>query len=98
MTSIPDEKRRSPRIQPFVAQCHVTAGARRISSYLTDLSHEGARLACEAEPPRPRRMGDGRGPPSAAAGALEPAWAREMGAARGGPEGARVRNHVRGGQ
>ena len=51
MTAIPDEKRRAARIQPFVAPCQVSAGSRRISAYLTDLSLEGARLACEVEPP-----------------------------------------------
>ena len=51
MTAPPEEKRRTPRIQPFVAPCHVAAGARRMAAYLTDLSLEGARIACEAEPP-----------------------------------------------
>ena len=51
MTAIPDEKRRAPRIQPFVAPCQVAAGSRRISAYVTDLSLEGARLSCDAEPP-----------------------------------------------
>ena len=51
MTATPDDKRRTPRVQPFVAPCHVAAGSRRISAYLTDLSGEGARLACDADPP-----------------------------------------------
>jgi hypothetical protein len=51
MTATHDEKRRTPRIQPFVAPCHVATGTRRISAYLTDLSFDGARLACDAEPP-----------------------------------------------
>lgn len=51
MTATPDEKRRTPRIQPFVAPCQVALGTRRISAYLTDLSLEGARVACDGEPP-----------------------------------------------
>jgi Tfp pilus assembly protein PilZ len=51
MTAPPEEKRRTPRIQPFVAPCHVAAGARRMAAYLTDLSLEGARIACDAEVP-----------------------------------------------
>jgi hypothetical protein len=51
MTAPPDEKRRTPRIQPFVVPCHVASGARRIAAYLADLSLEGARLTCDAEPP-----------------------------------------------
>ncbi len=51
MTAIPDEKRRTPRIQPFVAPCQIAAGTRRLSAHLTDLSLEGARVACEAAPP-----------------------------------------------
>jgi hypothetical protein len=51
MTPTPDEKRRTPRIQPFVAPCHVVAGERRHSAYLTDLSLEGAQVACDASPP-----------------------------------------------
>jgi hypothetical protein len=53
MTATPDEKRRTPRIQPFVAPCHVALGSRRLSAYLTDLSLEGARVACDAAPPDP---------------------------------------------
>jgi hypothetical protein len=51
MSAPPEEKRRTPRIQPFVASCYVVAGPRRMAAYLTDLSLEGARLACDAEPP-----------------------------------------------
>jgi hypothetical protein len=51
MTATPEEKRRTPRIQPFVAPCHVVAGARRMASYLADLSLQGARIACDAAPP-----------------------------------------------
>ena len=51
MTATPEEKRRTPRVQPFVAPCHVVAAERRISAYLTDLSLDGARVACDAEAP-----------------------------------------------
>ena len=51
MTATPEEKRRTPRITPFVAPCHVASVARRMAAYLTDLSLEGARVACDAEPP-----------------------------------------------
>jgi len=51
VTAPPEEKRRTPRIQPFVAPCHVVAGARRMAAYLADLSLDGARVACDAEPP-----------------------------------------------
>jgi PilZ domain-containing protein len=55
MTAPPEEKRRTPRIQPFVAPCHVVDGTRRMSAYLTDLSLEGARVACDAEAPTPEQ-------------------------------------------
>ena len=51
MTATPEEKRKTPRIQPFVAPCHVAAGARRMAAYLTDLSVDGARVTCDADPP-----------------------------------------------
>jgi hypothetical protein len=51
MTAPPEEKRRTPRVQPFVVPCHVASGSRRIAAYLADLSVDGARLACDAEPP-----------------------------------------------
>ena len=46
-----EEKRRTPRVQPFVAPCHVVSGARRMAAYLADLSADGARLTCDADPP-----------------------------------------------
>ena len=51
MTAPPEEKRRTPRVQPFVAPCHVAWGERRMAAYLADLGPEGARLTCDAEPP-----------------------------------------------
>ena len=47
------DKRETPRIQPFVASCHVVDGARRYGAYLTDLSLSGARVSCDAPPPQP---------------------------------------------
>jgi hypothetical protein len=47
------EKRETPRIQPFVASCHVVDGTRRYAAYLTDLSLAGARISCDAAPPQP---------------------------------------------
>ncbi|HET7746718.1 MAG TPA: PilZ domain-containing protein [Vicinamibacteria bacterium] len=47
------EQRRGTRIQPFVAACRVNDGARWFGGYLTDLSAEGARVMCSAEPPGP---------------------------------------------
>ena len=51
MTDSSEEKRRTPRIQPFVAPCYVASGARRMPAYLADLSADGARVACDAPPP-----------------------------------------------
>lgn len=45
------EKRRIPRIQPFVTPCRVSAGERRLSGYLIDLSPQGARVSTEVPPP-----------------------------------------------
>ncbi len=45
------EKRRLPRIQPFVAPCRVIAGETRLSGYLIDLSLQGARVSTELPPP-----------------------------------------------
>jgi hypothetical protein len=45
------EKRRTPRIQPYVAPCRVVRGRRRFVAYLTDLSPRGGRVACDGEPP-----------------------------------------------
>jgi len=41
------DKRRTPRIQPFVAPCTVHEGKRRLTGYLTDLSLKGARISCD---------------------------------------------------
>jgi hypothetical protein len=42
------EKRRTPRIQPYVAPCRVVRGRRRFVAYL---SPRGGRVACDVEPP-----------------------------------------------
>ena len=47
-----NEKRQTPRLQPFVTACQVEDGARRLRGWLTDLSLKGARVAIEqALPP-----------------------------------------------
>jgi hypothetical protein len=46
-----NEKRKTLRLQPFVAPCRVLTGDRGISGYLTDLSEAGARVTCDVEPP-----------------------------------------------
>jgi PilZ domain-containing protein len=45
------EKRRTPRIQPFVAACRIVQGERTFTAYLTDLSPHGARVSCQGAPP-----------------------------------------------
>jgi hypothetical protein len=47
----PAEKRRTPRIQPFVAPCRYVIGGQRVSGFLTDISQRGGRIHTEAEPP-----------------------------------------------
>jgi hypothetical protein len=42
------EKRKTPRIQPFVAPCKVIDGERKFSGYLIDLSTRGARVSSNA--------------------------------------------------
>jgi hypothetical protein len=48
-----EEKRRSPRIQPYVAPCKVLDQTRRVSGYVMDLSPTGARITVESAPPAP---------------------------------------------
>jgi hypothetical protein len=45
------EKRRTPRIQPYVAPCRVLEGTRRLTGYLADLGYHGARVHCQVPPP-----------------------------------------------
>jgi PilZ domain-containing protein len=45
------EKRRTQRIQPFVAPCRVLEGSRRLVGYLVDLSPQGAQVATQGTLP-----------------------------------------------
>jgi len=47
------EKRRAPRIPPFVASCRYVVGETRQTGILTDLSRSGARVHTEGEGPAP---------------------------------------------
>lgn len=47
------EKRRTPRIQPFVVPCRIVMGAHRLSAYVTDLGLGGGRVHCDGEAPDP---------------------------------------------
>jgi len=51
MTASGTEKRKAPRIQPYVAPCRLVQGGRRISGYVTDLGPLGARISCDEQPP-----------------------------------------------
>lgn len=46
-----NEKRRTPRIQPYVAPCRVLDRTRRVAGYVMDLSPRGARVSVENDPP-----------------------------------------------
>jgi c-di-GMP-binding flagellar brake protein YcgR len=50
---VPSEKRRTPRIQPYVAPCRVATAERRLRGYLADLSPAGARVSCDGPAPAP---------------------------------------------
>lgn len=46
------EKRRAPRVQPYVVPCRMELpNGRRLSGYVTDLSPIGARVSCDGPPP-----------------------------------------------
>jgi hypothetical protein len=45
------DKRRTQRIQPFVAPCRYVLAEERIPGFLTELSVRGGRVHTEAEPP-----------------------------------------------
>lgn len=51
MPSGPSDKRRTPRIKPFVVSCRILDGSRRLLGYLTELSTLGARVFCSEAPP-----------------------------------------------
>ena len=92
----PEEKRRTPRIQPFVAPATSSPGARRMAAYLTDLSLDGARVACDAEPPALEEWVtiEVRLPRQAERSSLpgRVKWVQPGGE----PQGPRLRDHVRG--
>ena len=46
-----EEKRRTPRIQPFVAPCRYVVGEQRVPGFLTDISRAGGRVQTDAAPP-----------------------------------------------
>jgi hypothetical protein len=48
---VAQEKRRTPRIQPFVAPCRFVLGEQRLPGFLTDISRAGGRVHTEAAPP-----------------------------------------------
>jgi hypothetical protein len=48
---VAEEKRRTPRIQPFVAPCRYVLGEHRVAGFLTDISRAGGRIQTEAAPP-----------------------------------------------
>jgi hypothetical protein len=45
------EKRRTQRIQPFVAPCRYVVGEQRVPGFLTDISRAGGRVQTDAAPP-----------------------------------------------
>lgn len=45
------EKRKTPRVRPFIVPCRVTATGRQIDGYVTDISARGARVSTDAEVP-----------------------------------------------
>ena len=46
-----EEKRRTQRIQPFVAPCRYVLGEQRLPGFLTDISRAGGRVQTDAAPP-----------------------------------------------
>ena len=46
------DKRRTSRIEPYLAPCRVVVGRRQMSGYVTNLSPRGARVYCDDRPPR----------------------------------------------
>lgn len=53
MSSRAKEKRRTPRIHPYVVPCQIVQRTRRRAAYLTDLGLRGARVALAGDPPAP---------------------------------------------
>jgi PilZ domain len=50
----PDSKdqRKTRRIEPYLAPCHIHVGRRRLSGYVTNLSARGARVYTDEKAPR----------------------------------------------
>lgn len=46
------DKRRTRRIEPYLAPCRLLVGRRRLAAYVTNLSARGARVYCDETPPR----------------------------------------------
>ena len=46
-----EERRRSERIQPFVAPCRYVVGDARVPGFVTDISRHGGRVHTDSEPP-----------------------------------------------
>jgi hypothetical protein len=49
----PKDQRKTRRIEPYLAPCHIRVGRRRVSGYVTNLSTRGARVYTDEKPPRP---------------------------------------------
>lgn len=47
MTSVVKEKRKTPRMQPYIVPCLLLEGEQGLAGYLTDLSTRGGRAVCE---------------------------------------------------
>jgi hypothetical protein len=48
---VQQNRRRSERIQPFVAPCRYVVGEARLPGFLTDISRHGGRVHTDAQPP-----------------------------------------------
>jgi hypothetical protein len=48
---VQQNRRRSERIQPFVAPCRYVVGEARMPGFLTDISRHGGRVHTDVEPP-----------------------------------------------
>jgi hypothetical protein len=51
MTSVVKEKRKTPRMQPYIVPCLLLEGEEGRAGYLTDLSSRGGRAVCEGGVP-----------------------------------------------
>ncbi len=46
------DQRKTRRIEPYLAPCHIHVGRRRLSGYVTNLSTRGARVYTDEKAPR----------------------------------------------